>query len=240
MRNLAIVLAPLLLLALIIWGCGGGAGEAPTPSPALAAMEILDKCAEKMEVVDSFHIRMTQVGGTTPIAMGLEMSEATGDVARPDKLKGEVTATMMGFPVRVEVITVGNVTFVTNPVNGQWEPFPSEFSAAGIFDPATGIAGILRGMTNLSRLEDQEAVGLTCYHIKGQIASEDLRPITRLFTRSYVEGVEIATEIWLDKVDFLVRQMRLEGQITAEEKPGITRTITLSGYNISVEIKLPT
>lgn len=234
--RVAVVLGCAISIAILLSGCN----ESLAPSPALSATEIVDRCAETMETIDSFHLELTQVGGTTPIAMGLEMSEAAGDVVRPDRLKGEITATMMGLPVRLEYIAVGNTSFVTNPLTGQWEPFPSEFSAAGIFDPDTGIAAILRGMTNLSRLEDQKMAGFACFHIKGNIISDDLRPITRLFTLSQLEGVDIAAEVWLDWEDFLLRRIRLEGQITAEEKPGIIRTITFSDYNKSVEIELPT
>ena len=238
----AVVLVCAMSIAILRSGCNESSAPSPTltASPALTATEIVDMSAEKMETVDSFHFELTQAGGTTPIAMGLEMSEAAGDIVRPDKVKGEITAIVIGLPVQVEFITVGDITLVTNPLTGQWEPFPSEFSAAGIFDPDIGIAAILRSMTNLSRLEDEKAAGFACFHIKGTITSEDLRPITRLFTLSYVEGAEIAAEVWLDREDFLLRRIRLEGRITAEEKPGIIRTMTFSDYDKSVEIKLPT
>lgn len=216
-----------------------GCSEPPVNSPELTAVEIIDSCAGKVETVDSFHIEITQVGGTTPLAMGLQMSKAAGDVVRPDRLKGEVTATVSGLPVRVQVITVGNTTFLTNPLNGKWEPFPSQFSAAGIFDADAGIASVFRAVTNLSKLGDEGVGGLSCYHIKGNITTDDLIPITRIFTLNSLKGVNIASEIWCDKVDFLPRQIRLEGQITKEEKPGIIRTITLSDFNENAEIELP-
>ena len=238
----AVVLGCAISIAILLSGCNGSLAPAPTPtaSSALTATEIVDMCAEKMETVDSFHFKLKQVGGTTPIAIGLEVSEAAGDIVRPDKVKGEITAIMMSLPVRLEYITVGNITLIINPLTGQWEPFPGVFSAAGIFDPDIGIAAILRSMTNLSRLEDGKAAGFACFHIKGNVTSDDLLPITRLFTLSHVEGVEIAAEIWLDQEDFLLRKILLEGQITAEEKPGIIRTITFSDYDKSVEIELPT
>ena len=233
---IVVVIGCLILIAIpLLSGCN----KSSAPSPTLSVTEIIDQCSGRMETVDSFHIEITQVGGTTPLAMGLEMSKAAGDVVRPDRLKAEITATVSGLPVRVEVITVGNMTFVTNPLTGKWEPFPSQFSAAGIFDPDTGIAAVLRHGTNLSKLEDQNAAGLPCYHIKGNITTDDLVPITRLFTLNSLKGVDIATDIWCDKGDFLLRQIRLEGKITAEEKPGIIRTITLSDFNESVQIELP-
>jgi len=238
----AVLLGCAISIAILLSGCNGSRAPSPTPTESLAltATEIVYMCAEKMETVDSVHFKLTQVGGTTPIGIGLDVSEAAGDIVRPDKVKGEITTIMIGLPVIVKYITVGNITLIANPMTGEWEPFPGVFSAAGIFDPDIGIAGILRSMTNLSRLEDGKAAGFACFHIRGNVTSDDLRPITRLFTPSYLEGIDMAAEIWLDREDFLLRQIRLEGQITVNEKPGIIRTITISDYNKSVEIELPT
>lgn len=236
-RLLVIVMVGCLILGAmpLLSGCN----KSSTPPPSLSAAEIIEQCSGKMDTVDSFHMEIKQVGGTTPIAMGLQVSKAVADVVRPDRLKGEISAIAGSLPVQVEVITVGNVTFLTNPLTGEWEPFPSQASVAGIFDRDTGITAILRHATNLTKLEDQNVMGLSSYHIKCNITTDDLDPITRLLAINSLKGVDIAADIWCDKGDLLLRQMRLEGQITAEEKPGIVRTITWSDFNESVEIELP-
>lgn len=209
--------------------------KAPPTPPPLTASNIIDNSVERIDATNSFHFELKQVGGGTPIAMGLEMNEAVGDVARPDKLKTEIHAMMGGMFIEVEIITVGESIYMTNPLTKEWEPLPTQFSAISIFDPDTGIAAILKGMANLIKLEDEEVEGIACYRIRGKISSEDLRPLTL----SSVEGVKIDVEVWIDKEQFLLRQIRLEGQITPEEKLGIIRTITLSNFNQIVEIELP-
>ena len=77
--------------------------------------------------------------------------------------------------------------------------------------------------------------GIACYHIIGEILSEDLQPITL----SSLVGAKIDVEIWIDQDEFLLRQVRLEGKITEGEKPGIVRTIKLSDFDQEVEINLP-
>ena len=204
--------------------------------PTLTALEIIDKSVEKMDTVNSFHFELKQEGGGTPVAKGLlEMNEAAGDVIKPDKLRVTILVTVMGMLAEVDVITVGDTTYMTNPLTQKWEPLPSRFSAVSIFDPNSGISAILKGMTNLIELEDEKVSGLDCYHIGGSIESQVLRPITL----SSLEGVNIDTEILIDKEEFLLHQIRLEGQITSDENSGIIRTITLSNFNQDVKIELP-
>ncbi len=202
---------------------------------ALTTTEIVGQSVAKMDAVNSFHFELKQVGGGTPFASGLEMNEAFGDIVKPDKLRTEIYASIAGMLAKVEVITVGETTYMTNPLTGGWEPLPGQFSAVSIFDPNIGISAILKGITNPVKLEDGKVAGLDCYRIGGNIASEDLRSITL----SSLEGVKIDMEVWIDKEEFLLRQIRLEGQITSDETPGIIRTLTLSKFDQEVNIELP-
>lgn len=228
--RIAIVIVSIALAASLLSACG----KAAPPSP-LAASQVIDRCMQSMDAANSFHFEIEHDGGGTPIAMGLVMNEAEGDIARPDRLKAKISATMMGLFIEVEVITVGSVIYITNPLTMEWELLPTEFSAVSFFDPDSGVTAILEGMTSLVKLKDEKVEGLVCYHIAGKTASQYLNSIAL----SSVEGVMIDTEVWVDTEDFLLRRIRLEGQITEEEKPGIVRTISLSHFDQSVEIELP-
>jgi len=164
--------------------------------------------------------------------MGLEMTSASGDIVRPSKLKVKVFA---GF-LEAGVITVGEVTFMTNPLTGEWEPLPSEFTAVKLFDPDTGIKAIIDKITSAIKLDEEKVAGVLCYHIKGTLDSGDLSAIT---CGNAIEGVSIDTEVWIGKEDFLLRRIKLEGQITKDEEPGIVRTLSISNFNQPVTIELP-
>jgi lipoprotein LprG len=107
--------------------------------------------------------------------------------------------------------------------------------ALSVFDPNTGVAAIIRGMTNVTKLDDEEVDGVPSYHLRGRIDSGDLSSITG----SSVIGVAIDTEIWIGHEDFFVRLIKLEGKITESEVPGIVRTLRLSNFNEEVSIELP-
>ena len=224
-----------IIVLLLVMGCGKKE-EAPPPEPAppppLTAAEIIAKASEKLDALSSFHFGLDQKGGGTPIAMGLEMTAASGDIARPDKLKIKVFA---GF-VEVEVITVGEITYMTNPLTGKWEPLPSEFTAVKLFDPDTGLTAIVGGITKTTKIAEEKIAGVLCYHIKGVLDSGELRPIS---CGMAIEGVPIDTDVWIGKDDFLLRQIRLEGQVTEGEEPGIVRTLSVSNFDQPVTIELP-
>jgi len=203
--------------------------------PSFSASEIIDNTGERISKVKSFHFEITHVGGGTPLVEGLEMVEARGDIVKPGRLKVSISAKMGIMFVEVDIITVGKTTYMTNPLNKEWELLTSEFSAISIFDPDTSISAILKDMTDLTRLDDGKIDAISCYHIKGKVPCESLRAITL----SSIEGVEIDVEVWISKEEFLLHQIKLEGKITDTEKPGIVREIRLSDFDQELEIELP-
>ena len=208
--------------------------EEESTSQSLNATEIISNSIDKMKVISSFHFELFHEGGRTPIAMGLELDEAIGDITKPDRLKTNITAALGGMLVEVEVVTIGVTTYMTNPLTKEWELVPGEFSAISVFDPDAGITAILENISDPTKVEGEEDKENE-YHIKGEIPSESLRPITL----SSVEGINIIVDVWIDTENFLLNQVRVEGQITETEKPGIVRILKLSRYNQEVEIESP-
>lgn len=222
----------IILLLVLVLSCGKK--EAPA-SPTLTAQEIINYSIDKMTDINSFHFELSHEGGRTPIAMGLELDEAKGDVKKPDKLETTVLAALKGMLVEVQVITIGDTTYMTNPLTKKWEFVPGEFSAISIFDPNAGITSILQDMVNPTLVKTEEDSIPNCYHIMGEIPSESLRSITL----SSAEGINLTADIWIDTGSFLINQITIEGQISETEQPGITRILKLFDYNQEIEIVSP-
>jgi len=240
-RVSAVFLVAALIGAAVLGGATCGAQEDPTPmsSPDLSALEIISRSAQAMESVDSFRLVLSHDGGRTSAALGLEVEKIACDVARPDRLQGMIEAMMMGSFVRLGLITVGSTSYLTNPFNDEWEQVSSKFDASGLFDPDSSFAAMLGGMSNPTRVNDEKVDGVDSYHIEGKIASKDLYPIVLLLRLTPAEGVDDDMEIWVGMDDLLLRRVRIKGQITADEKPGIVRTMSLSKFGQEVEIELP-
>jgi lipoprotein LprG len=220
-----------MVTVMVITSC---AKQTASPQP-LTASQIIDKSSEKMQAINSFHFVLDQVGGGTPIAMGIEMKKAYGDVVRPDRLKMTISGTVSGMSLEVQMITVSGVMYMTNPLSGKWELPPAEFKVLSVLDPNTFIATVMTDVTGLTELNAEELAGVPCYHLSGSINSDDLSAITG----SSVKGVVISIEVWIGKDDLLVRNIKVAGKITETELPGIVRTLDLSNFDQEVSIILP-
>ena len=68
----------LMVLTALLAGCSGSAAS-PSPSP-LSAQQLVSNASDKLQALNSYHFTLDQVGGGTPITMGIEMKKAEGDV----------------------------------------------------------------------------------------------------------------------------------------------------------------
>ncbi len=230
----SIALRALILSALLLAANLAACSSKPTTS-ALPVQQIVNTSSDKMQALNSFHFMLDQAGGGTPIAMGIEMKKAEGDVLKPNKLKLTITGTVMGFALQVQMVEVGTTAVMTNPLTQKWESLGDQFQILSVFDPGSGVAAILRGLSNTSRLADEQVGGVNCFHLKGNISSDSLNALTG----SSVAGGVIAAEVWIGQTDFWMRTAKLTGKITANEVDGIVRTLTLSNFNVPVTIELP-
>lgn len=234
------------LLKVIALGCVVAMGasligchKAPPPTPThLSAAEIVERSSAAVEGVSYFHFTLEHEGGGTPIALGLEMQRAEGDVAKPGRLQVEVSATRQAIPVEVEAITIGEDTYLrmTFPVVTVWEPLPSEFSSMALFDPQAGVAALMREVADVVRLDDVVISGTRCYHLRGKMSSDQLVPI---LGSSVLKGRPMEAEVWIGEADFLPRQVKFSGRMTEAEAEGVIRTLRLSKFNERVSITLP-
>jgi lipoprotein LprG len=217
------------LLMIIVASCTG------SKTSSLTAADIISKASDKMQAASSFHFILDQTGGGTPIGMGMEMTKAEGDIIKPDKLKVTIIGTVSGMSLAVQMVTVGSTTMMTNPLSGKWEVPPSQFAVLSVFDPNTGIAAIIKGISALKKLDDAQAGGVTCYHISGNVTSDNLKSLTG----SSVQGMTVSVELWIGQADFMVRSIKLTGKITDVEVAGIVRTLNITNFNQPITINVP-
>lgn len=230
----ALVIASTLVATLaLLAACDRGGATATSSS--LAAADILKGSALAMAGVSSFRFALDSQGGGTPIPGGMEMTSAQGAMSKPDRMDVTVNARFSGFVVQVQVISVAGKTHMTNPLTGAWQTFESAASPVAFFDPAKGASLVLESVTQPSQLTDTASGGVEAYRIQGRLPARAVQFIAG----SYVEGAILGVELWIGKADSLLRQIRLEGQITAGEAPGIVRVLTFSDFNQPFDIKPP-
>ena len=228
-KLLCFLTALVLLVCAVFTGCSSSSGENLTPE------DVLLKSYESMQSASSFHFTMEHSTAGTPISKNILMTNLSGDIVSPDKMQAKIVGTYSDMAIEVDLVTVGNQTYMTNPISGAWELAPAAFQVLNVFDPGTGVAAIIKGLTDVTALDDEKVGKTNCYHLSGNVLSEDLAPLTG----TTATGVKVGTEVWISKKTLLVQQIKLTGKITDTEDDGITRTLTFTNYNKDINIELP-
>jgi lipoprotein LprG len=225
-----------LSAALCLVLCAVLAGCSSNKTDNMTTADILTKSYDSMQAAKSFHFTMAHDTSGTPISKDILMTKLSGDIVSPDKLQATISGTYSGAAIEVKLVTVSGKTYMTNPISGIWEAAPDSFKVLSVFDPGTGVAAIIKGLTDTENLGDDKVGSSKCYHLKGNVLSETLAPLTG----TTATGVKIGAEVWIDKKTFLVSQVKLTGKITDSETDGITRTLNFTNYNKNIDIELPT
>jgi len=231
------IIAIIGILLLLVVACGKDDDTPPTVTvPSLTPEEIVAQASPMMDTLTSFHFDLSQTGGGTPIAMDLEMTGAYGDIIPPDKLKMTISAKWGNMYVETGLITVGEITYMQNPLNGKWEELSDDFKAVTLFKPETGIKAVMESVTNLSVLNEEVFGRALCFHLKGTIQSEVLDAIA---VGHAAEGLPVDVDFWIGVDDLLLRKVVFDGQICEDENQGIVRTLVVSDFNEPSNIELP-
>ena len=202
----------------------------PTPVPPDPA-ELLKVSGSATSDLRSFHFRLDHRGGGTPIAPNLTITEADGDVVSPDRIAIEFAGTLGAFAVRSGLVSIGDDSYMTNPLTGAWETVPRNVSPLGFFDPKVGIGSMLTRVQAPVLL----ATGKEEHRVAGDLPVDALRPLLGPQT----EGTTVRVELTIDaKTNYLTKAV-LDGRATASEPDGVVRIITLTRFNEPLVIEAP-
>ena len=123
----------LLILVLVVTACSGASGDPEPPDDLLA------RSASVMGELDSAAYVMERTGAPVTI-QGLEFSGADGVYGAPDRASAVLDVVVSGITVRLATVSVGDRTWLTNPVTGAWDELDpgTGFNPARVFDPRIG------------------------------------------------------------------------------------------------------
>ena len=220
-------------LALVV-ACQKAPTPTPTPTP-IAAEAILLQAGVEMGRLSSFHFLLEHSQGGVVLPGGLVITTASGDVARPDKLRATLEGTVLGSFLRVNLVVVGDATYMTNPLTNAWQSFPLAVSPVAFFKPDEGIHALLGRVQGPRRLGDEVVGGRPAHHLEGTLPSDALAPLVG----AALPGQSVTVGLWIDQERSLLLRAELVGRLLAEDSPGVKRTITLSAFNSPVDITAP-
>ena len=223
--------------ALILVGCAHSPEADPTaipvPTPTPVDLEaLLSRSGEATSALKTFRFQLEHSsGGGTPLTDSLTVTEADGTVVSPDGLSIEFAGTVGSFAVRSSLITLGDDSYMTNPLTGAWEQVAREVSPLGFFDPQRGIGSMMTDVQSPVLISKSDAE----FEIEGALPVEALKPLLGGLT----QGTTVNVRLTIDADTLYLQQAILEGRVTATEPDGVVRTITLSEFNEQVTIEPP-
>lgn|GEM_PF-1088872 len=239
-RLLLQALAVLLLVA----ACGSGKnnhkpptpqnGRLATPTPTLSAQDLLNAAIQTTNDLKSFHFVLTHENGSTPIANGISMSKAEGDILKPDRFKARVTGTLSGFTVDVNVINVGDQVWL-NLTGNRYAPLPNGVGAAAILDPNTGVLKALKGVKNPQIAGHETLNGVNTTIVTGDVDAGDLTALAQ----NAQAGKLVKGKAWIGDADHRLYRLRIDGPLDDQEPANIARIIDLSQFDERLDIQPP-
>ena len=232
-----------LLSLLFVFTLIGAAACRPNPEPDPTPEEIVQNTAQRMRQLSGFHFAITHSGPSAYLDPDniISLVRADGDFTAPDKAQATVLVKLTGFVTKVDVISVADVQWQTNPLTGQWEELPPNwgFNPAVLFDAEIGLQAILAAdisdltLTGKEKLEDGPDTEL--YALSGKVAGD------RLFSMSggLIGPAAADAQLWVLPETFeLVRVILTEPAASEEDSPSVWQ-VDFANYDQALEIEPP-
>lgn len=235
-RALAVAMIAVVLLA----GCGSDDASDDQPDEAdVDVQEVLQAASDRLAETDTMRFNL-EVDGDTWVdsAMSIRLLSAQGNLARPNMVDVEFQVELLGSQnVSIRMITVGEESWTTNLLTGNWESSPEEFgyNPAVLFDNQQGL-GPVTGRLNDPTLTGSEKVGgRDTWAITGTVDNATIGPLTS----GSIQGDVVTISLWIDKSDDNILQIRIEEPTVEGKGNAATWLMTLTGHNAEVQIEPP-
>ena len=227
------------VVVLVLVGCGGAAvAPTATPAPDVTPAQILERTSRRLAETQTVHFEL-KVAGDTFVDSGntIRLLTASGDLQRPDRVVTTFKVEVVGRTVSLQLITIGDTSWVTNILTGAWGPAPPEFQyqPTVLFDNQNGIGPVMGRVSDLSRLPDEEIDGRKVYRLQAQVDQDVIGPLT-YYT---IKGSPVTVGLWVDQqTDDLLRASMSEAPAADRPHPA-TWTLDLSRQGDKVSIEPP-
>jgi hypothetical protein len=141
-------------------------------------------------------------------------------------------------PIEIGMVALGDEQYATDPITGQWGQLPPEwgqFNLIALFDPETGLQGLLKdGIYDLVSVGTEEIEGQPHHRVIGRASGERMSAMTL----GFIGFGDVELEVWIGAEDFYVRHLRI---VEPETDPDDPRTwdLVFSELGQPVEIAAP-
>jgi hypothetical protein len=222
----AMVGALLAACVLVTAACGD------TPPPSAATL--LARARTAFSQLTSFHFELTaqHLGTNDP----LPITEAAGDVHRPDQLSVTATVNSAFGPVQVKLIILGQREWITNPLTGAFQPTTDYAGFLTIFDAQQGVGAALAQLQNPSAPQSSSAAAGDCWKISGTLPASAVAGVVNGAAGS---NASVPTTVCIGKSDNELYSVTLTGAVAQTDTAQTSRTFALTQFNQAGTITAP-
>src|SRR5260370_1648631 len=218
------------------WQHSQGTAVASTLGPKPTAQQLISIVQKNFRTVTAFHVGMKVENLGTATSGGIQIRSADGDVLMPDKVKATANVLFSGQVVDIELVSIGDTQYISDPITGQWRVVKGVLNASTLTDPNTGIISLAGRLTSLSKPVDDVVNGIPCWRFTGQL---DAQVLAFLTGGGMPAGTMLQTSVCVGKADGLPHHLVVTGEATKGDTPQTTRTFSISNYNEAINITAP-
>ena len=223
----------ILLLSIILIGCG--AAPSPTPDPEIDPKDVLLRAVERIMTLETGEFTLEHREGTTTLLPGLEMHKVYGVADIPDKFRFTVEAEFSNTYIETGVVVIEDQAYMTNFLTGQWEEISQDLLPLNFANLGQTLADIIDSVSDPIMVGVDRIDGRDVFVIRGTVMSNDLSTMVP----NAGKGFEVELELWVDRSDYLLRQVVMSGQLVDTDEITTVRVLTLENVDVPVEIVRP-
>lgn len=237
-RRVPLALTLALLGAVALSACGGGGGGG---SGEPAAATLIQQAQQAINQDSAYHFTLAVDHPGAAGASGFVLTQAVGDVVRPDKITGTATVQEGQATFQVPFIGIGNQQWIQ--INGLWmAPGSFGIDIGTLPDPSQIISMVLSDLQHPQGIGDDSADSGDCWLVEGMVPAGDLASITGSDT---TDKTPVDTQVCVAKnADGKGRYQPYEfifaGIVAQGDTSKTTRTFMLSKFDEKVNIQPPT
>ena len=229
-------LTSLFLLLVLAGACR------PAPPPDPEPEMIVQNAAARMSEMVGFRFAIAHSGPPAYLDPDniVSLIRADGDYAAPDKAQAAVLVKLTGFVTKIDVISVADVQWQTNPLTGKWEELPPNwgFNPAVLFDAEVGLQAILAADVTELTLEGREKLedgpDDELFALTGKVIGD------KLFQMSggLIGPNPSKVQLWVIPETFELVRVALTETAVAEEAPSVWQ-VDFANYDEAADISPP-
>ena len=239
-RQLLQLLGAASVLALGACGPAGQPAEpaTATPEPTPSPTALLEMASKRLLETQTVHFAL-EVQGDTFIDSGdnIQLLGAEGDLQRPDRVRTVFQAEVLNRTISLQLVTIGERSWTTNILTGEWGDAPLEFAYRPeiLFSTQDGIGPVMGRVEDVERLEDENVADRPTYHLRAFVDESVVGPLTY----DTITGSPVTVDLWIDRETHDLVRARISEPPGAERPNPALWTLDLSHHGEALTIEPP-